>query len=199
MYKIIFILSFFVQACTPSVLEATNLIEKDMTPRQAMESLYAQYDFDFQAVGRVMDQDVHVFNKSNLTPGDYVRSIMPHDHTTQENLSVTDIKNAFFSQPIKEIGLINSDLQKINLSFNALIAHTTKASIEMAETKLNVAQVFSRVWHLIDLEEDLFEKESKLSALSLVMCDNAGGCYQGYAGRIAHLYIIWTRKAIFSL
>lgn len=199
MLKSMFFLFFLTHVCTIHATTTTELSSEELTPEDKLASLYAHYDLEFQASGKVMDQDVHVFNKSKLTPGDYVRSIIPHDKITQEDLSVTDVKNAFFAQEVEGVDLIKTQRPKLEMSFNTLVTHTTKTAIEVAETHLNVAQIFSRVWWMITLEEDFFEKQSKMNALSLVMCDNAGGCYQGYAGRIAHLYIVWARKALFNL
>lgn len=199
MCKPLYVFVFLTQMCSSYATMATNLIAEDLILNPEIAGLYAHYDLDFQALGKVMDQDVHAFNKSKLTPGDYIRALLPHDQITQANLSVADIKNAFFVQEVEGIDLIKTQRPKLEMSFNTLVTHTTRTPIEAAETKLNVAQIFSRVWWMITLEENFFEKESKMNALSLVMCDNAGGCYQGYAGRIAHLYIIWARKAVFNL
>lgn len=140
-----------------------------------------------------MDQDVHKFNVQGIKKGDFVRAILPFDTETFDDLTA----EAVWTECEKEEGMKAPTIapKKVTFqnSFNILKQHIRVSAIEASETQLPVEKILSRVWYLILLEENEAERISKLDGLCQVMCDHLG-CYQGYAGRIAHLYITWMRS-----
>ncbi|MBA4750436.1 MAG: hypothetical protein H2057_07465 [Alphaproteobacteria bacterium] len=140
-----------------------------------------------------MDQDVHKFNVQGIKKGDFVRAILPFDTETSEDLTADAVWTACEKEEGMTAPTIAPKKATFQNSFNILKQHIRVSAIEASETQLPVEKILSRVWYLILLEENEAERISKLDGLCQVMCDHLG-CYQGYAGRIAHLYITWMRS-----
>ncbi|MCE2950798.1 MAG: hypothetical protein ACK5TR_02175 [Alphaproteobacteria bacterium] len=142
-----------------------------------------------------MDQDVHKFNVQGIKKGDFVRAILPFDTETFDDLTAEAVWSACEKEEGMEAPTIAPKKATLENSFKILQQHIKGSAIETRETQLPVEKILSRVWSIILMEQNEAERISKLEEFSQVMCDHLG-CYEGYAGRIAHLYITWMRSPL---
>ena len=142
-----------------------------------------------------MDQDVHKFNVQGIKKGDFVRAILPFDTDTFEDFTAEAVWSACEKEEGMKAPTIAPKKATLENSFKILQQHIKGSAIETRETQLPVEKILSRVWSMILMEQNDAERISKLEEFSQVMCDHLG-CYEGYAGRIAHLYITWMRSPL---
>jgi hypothetical protein len=101
--------------------------------------------------------------------------------------------------------LIEKDRNNFDREFLKLTEHLSKNVIEPAETRIDVQKLLSRIWSLSNnfgfLPEDhiIHDSDSAIGFLITSIKTNifeGGGCYPGYAGRLALNYLLVLQAKI---
>ncbi|WP_010301469.1 hypothetical protein [Candidatus Odyssella thessalonicensis] len=89
--------------------------------------------------------------------------------------------------------------QSVRQNLTILRNHFSHSPVESAETGANVKELLSRIWYLSSFEErrapgNIFETSSAARQFLLHSLrensETGGGCYPGFAGRLASLYLM---------
>lgn len=160
----------------------TQRVHAPMPPE--IENLYTKFKRDMDTKVRD-DMDVHAFNAA-VAVKIRLPILLTHDASSVANndfsatralLEASETYKTYDKQPV-----LQSNLTRLG-------AHIVASKTE-AETGANAEELFSRTWSLAAPRED-YTKE-----LFRIICENSeagGGCYAGFAGRLARLYIIMLR------
>lgn len=151
-----------------------------------------------------MDQNVH-----NFTQSSGMKEILPSffavdslsDRTQDVETVLANIKKTLqdLIQKLAQSGETSPMKAKQNTldaAFEKLLFEIKKKGNIEKETGAHVPELLSRIWTLMQVLED-DDKASFLTNLCLTFCDNpetGRGCYGGFAGRLAVVYIDLMRK-----
>lgn len=139
--------------------------------------------------------DVHAFNKAVVAPvlNDLLKIEKCHIHFESSDASLGDIKTTLLKHMADQKDLYGAQDQHVfSKSFNTLITYVQKSPVE-PETQMNVPQVLTTLWKLMNVLEthDPSSKGSYRALLIYSISENSlaqGGCYAGYAGRLFQNY-----------
>lgn len=159
----------------------------------ALKEMFATYDARFAKIEKVMDMNVHAFNKE-MDFKTLVPILEKHDTYTKTDIPFAEIKNAILSSSFFKNLSNKAHKNNITKGLTMLQKHIRKSVKETKETNCHVPHLLSRLWSLIHLNDT--RNDVLFNTLLMTIADNAatgGGCYPGHAGRLANLYITNSR------
>lgn len=179
--------------------------EEWQTASAKLDELYHQYEQCL--LSKVMD--VHKFN-SAMKWNEVLPVLMKIDtelfgsdaSTSYENVE-KNIKNSKQYQT-----LIEQDKKNFDQEFLHLKNHLSRGVIESHETHVDMQKLLSRIWSLSDnfgfLSENYMinDRESAIDFMITSIRTNifeGGGCYPGYAGRLALNYLMILHSKVCCL